>query len=249
LGDRRALDEATCKRIEREAKTMARLRGTSAVYVHALEQNDDGMLYLAMEMLHGSDLEDYLKKAEARGGRIKPQKLMEILRPVVDTLEAAHAQGIVHRDIKPSNVFLVDANKGGGVRLLDFGLAKVLGEGTLTETGFVAGTPSYIAPEGWKGDPKLLDHRIDVYSLGVVIFRALAGKLPAPAGGVLDVYKWATLGQRPSLKAHRTSLPDSVDGWVKKALAVDREERFQSVRDLWQGFEKLFALSATRSPF
>jgi serine/threonine-protein kinase len=241
LGDGKSLDPEYSRRIEREAVAMARLRGTSAVYVHGLNIAQDGTLYLIMEMLAGKDLEAYLGDAERMGGKLKKPKLLELLRPVVDTLEAAHKQGIVHRDLKPSNVFIVNAARGGGVRLLDFGLAKMMDATALTADGMVAGTPSYIAPEAWKGNPRALDHRIDVYSLGILVFRALSGRTPTPKGNVLDVCSWARSGERPSLYALRPSLPKTVDMWVEKALAIDPDDRFQSVRSLWSALEGLLA--------
>lgn len=248
LGDGKSLDPEYSRRIEREALVMARLRGTSAVYVHGLNLAQDGSLYLVMEVLAGRDFEDYLGEAERVGGRLKKPKLLELLRPIVDTLEAAHEQGILHRDLKPSNVFIVDPARGGGVRLLDFGLAKLLDASALTADGVVAGTPSYIAPEAWKGVSRILDQRIDVYSLGVLIFRALGGRSPAPKGNVLDVCSWAMGGERPSLHALRPSLPRTIDVWVEKALAIDPKDRFQSVRALWTSLEGLIA-EKPQSPF
>ena len=241
LGDGKSLDPEYSRRIEREAVAMARLRGTSAVYVHGLNIAKDGTLYLIMEMLAGKDLEAYLGDAERMGGKLKKPKLLELLRPVVDTLEAAHKQAIGHRDLKPSNVFIVNAARCGGVRLLDFGLAKMMDATALTADGMVAGTPSYIAPEAWKGNPRALDHRIDVYSLGILVFRALSGRTPTPKGNVLDVCSWARSGERPSLYALRPSLPKTVDMWVEKALAIDPDDRFQSVRSLWSALEGLLA--------
>jgi len=247
LGDDKTLDPEYGRRIEREAVAMAKLRGTSAVYVHGLNTAQDGSLYLVMEMLLGKDLEAYLGDAERVGGKIKRGKLLELLRPVVDTLEQAHKLGIVHRDLKPSNVFVVAAERGGGVRLLDFGLAKMLDASALTADGVVAGTPSYIAPEAWKGNPRILDHRIDVYSLGILVFRALSGRTPSK-GNVLDVCSWAMNGERPSLHALRPSLPRAIDTWVEKALAIDPKDRFQSVRALWTALEGLLGERAL-SPF
>jgi eukaryotic-like serine/threonine-protein kinase len=237
LGEGKHLDRELCQRMEREAIVMARLRGTSAVYVHGIATAQDGSLFVAMEMLYGHDLEAYLMDAEKVGGRIKTARLLEILRPIATTLEQAHAQGIIHRDLKPSNVFVVDSSKGGGVRLLDFGLAKLVGAGTLTNDGMIAGTPSYIAPEAWNGTSKQLDHRVDVYALGMIVFRALSGKLPTPSGDVLEIYKWATTGARPSLHAQRASLPAAIDAWSHQALAVFPEQRFQSVSEAFTALE------------
>ncbi|RYZ08032.1 MAG: serine/threonine protein kinase [Myxococcales bacterium] len=248
LGEGKGLDPELSRRMEREAVAMARLRGTSAVYVHGIATAQDGMLYVAMEMLYGKDFEAYLAEAEAVGGRIKAARLLEVLRPVTSTLEQAHRQGIIHRDLKPSNVFIVDPAKGGGVRLLDFGLAKLLDAGTLTSEGMIAGTPSYIAPEAWRGTSKVLDHRIDVYALGVMVFRALSGRLPPPSGNLLEICEWATSGERPSLHALRTSVPRAIDVWIYKALAISPDERFPSISAALSALE---AILVTRpvSPF
>src|SRR3954464_8828211 len=243
LGDGKGLDPELSRRMESEAQAMARLRGTSAVYVHGIATAQDGTLYVAMEMLYGQDFEQYLAEAEKVGGRIKAARLLEILRPVATTLEQAHRQGIIHRDLKPSNVFIVEQAKGGGVRLLDFGLAKLLDATTLTTDGMIAGTPSYIAPEAWRGTSKTLDHRIDVYSFGVIVFRALSGRLPPPSSDVLEICRWATHGERPSLHALRASLPASIDVWVQRALAIFPEQRFQSVAE---AFADLEAILVTR---
>ena len=248
LGDGKGLDPELSRRMEREAVAMARLRGTSAVYVHGIATAQDGMLYVAMEMLYGRDFEAYLAEAEKVGGRIKAARLLEILRPVAGTLEQAHRQGIIHRDLKPSNIFIVDPDRGGGVRLLDFGLAKLIDANTLTTDGMIAGTPSYIAPEAWRGTSKILDHRIDVYSLGVVVFRALSGKLPPPSSDLLEICRWATTGVRPSIRALRTSLPAAVDPWVQRALAIFPEERFQSVGEAFAALEAILAVRPA-SPF
>lgn len=248
LGGGFGFDPQYNRRLEREAQAMAQLRGTHAVHVHNIRHSDDGMTYIVMEMLHGQNLEDYLAQAESLGGQIKPDRLLMLLRPVVDTLEAAHAQGIVHRDLKPANIFVIDKQHGGGVRLLDFGLVKVLNASALTDDGMVAGSPSYIAPEAWAGNPRILDHRIDVYALGVIVFRALSSKVPTPRGGLINTMQWATSGARPSLHALRKSLPASIDFWVEKALAIAPEDRFQSVRSQLNALEAMLA-APVQSPF
>lgn len=244
---KQAADPELARRYEREAQALARLRGTAAIFIHAFGRTPTGAPYIVMELLQGQELEVFLTEAESRGGRLKPAKLLELLRPVAATLAAAHQQGIIHRDLKPSNVFVIDAGAGGGVRLLDFGLAKLLGVETLTSTGMVAGTPSYIAPEAWRGE-KGLDHRIDVYSLGVLIFRCLGGQVPFQTKSMLELCRWATSGERPSLRALRKSLPASIDVWVQKALAVDRDDRFQSVQAMWNALESMLAETVS-SPY
>ncbi|HVU03589.1 MAG TPA: serine/threonine-protein kinase [Polyangiaceae bacterium] len=238
------LDPEYARRMEREALAMARLRGTNAVYVHGFRLNHDGSIYIVMEMLHGKNLEQFLKAAEKVGGRMKVARMLELLRPVVDTLEAAHAQGIVHRDLKPGNIFVVDRDHGGGVRLLDFGLVKILGAESLTQGGTIAGTPSYIAPEAWKGDPRTLDQRIDVYAMGVIVFRALAGHVPYKARSLPLLMMWAQKGERPSLHALRPKLPEEIDGWVQRVLAIEPKDRYQTVRAMWNALEGIVAQKA-----
>jgi len=239
LSDRADPDPNQRLRLEREVLAMARLRGTSAVYVHGIASSRDGSLYVAMEMLHGKDFESYLQEAERVGGRIKAARLLEVLRPVCATLEQAHRLGIIHRDLKPSNVFIVNDDKGGGVRVLDFGLAKLLDVTTLTADGMIAGTPSYIAPEVWQGGSKEPDARVDVYALGVIVFRALSGTLPTPSGDLLDICHWATTAERPSLHALRKSLPAAIDPWLQKALAISPSARFGSIAEALASLEAL----------
>jgi eukaryotic-like serine/threonine-protein kinase len=248
LGAGKELDPEMCRRMEREAIAMARLRGTSAVYVHGMSAAQDGTLYVAMEMLHGKDFEEYLHEAEKVGGRIKAARLLEVLRPVAATLEQAHEQGIIHRDLKPSNVFIVDPAHGGGVRLLDFGLAKLLDASTLSKDGMIAGTPSYIAPEAWQGTSKHLDHRLDVYALGVIVFRALSGRLPPPSSDLLEICRWATTGVRPSLHALRASLPVAIDVWVERALAIFPDDRFASIAEAFSNLEAIL-VTRPQSPY
>ena len=239
------LDPDFNRRLEREAKAMAQLRGTCAVYVHGLRLHHDGMAYLVMEMVHGRDFETFLKEAEARGGRMKAKKLLQLLRPVAETLEKAHEMNIIHRDLKPANIMV---RNEGGVRLLDFGLVKLLDEVSLTGEGMVAGSPNYIAPEAWKGDPRILDHRIDIYSLAVIVFRALAGRTPSDSAAIVQALMWATTAERPSLKALRPKLPEAIDPWVKKALAIKPDDRYQTIREMWGTLETILG-SKDELPF
>lgn len=232
LSDPGGKDLTWRERMFREAQAMARLSGTAAVRVQSQVWTEDGALCLVMELLSGRDLERYLASLEARGDRFSVEFLETLLGPVVSTLEIAHAAGIVHRDLKPANVFVVEPPGTLGVRLLDFGLAKFTRARPLTELGFIAGSPSYIAPETWEGQLEL-DHRIDVYALGAVIFRCLGGRPPFLASDWGRLIVAVTTAPRPSLYELRPDLPPEVDDWVSLALAVDREQRFQNVSALW----------------
>jgi len=219
-------------RLEREYAVLTALEGTAAPRVHGLFRHD-GALCLVMELLRGQDLDDYLSDIEAQGRRMDVRALLEYLEPVVATLDRAHARGILHRDVKPGNVFVLGRGGPGGVRLLDFGLAWSEISEPITRDGIVIGSPSYIAPEVWAGNPRALDLRVDVYSLGAIVFRALAGRVPFPVSSLHEKLVAATTATRPSLRALRTELPRAVDDWVARALSIDPRARFQSVRELW----------------
>jgi serine/threonine-protein kinase len=239
LHDSVAVDPQYNIRMLREAQVMAALNGTSAIRVYGLNTTPDGALYLIMELLAGRDFDVYLADLEDGGQRLSVYRLFELLDPIVDTLEAAHLRGIVHRDLKPGNIFVLD---DGGARLLDFGLAKVMAAAPLTNSGMVAGSPSYIAPEVWKGNPRALDHRIDVYSLGAIVFRALSGSVPFGGGSVLEKLHLVTTAARPSLYALRPDLPRDVDDWVAEALAIDPDLRFLQIRGMWNALRAIVGI-------
>ncbi|HEU4404057.1 MAG TPA: serine/threonine-protein kinase [Polyangiaceae bacterium] len=231
-------------RLLREAQALSALHGTSAVEVYDIGNDRAGVRYLVMELLSGRDFEHHLRDLESKGARLPVAELFEVLDPVVATLEVAHAQGIVHRDLKPSNIFLTDERGPNRVRLLDFGLAKILGAAKLTAQGKVAGSPHYIAPEAWAGNPSALDHRIDLYSLGVLVFRALAGRTPFTTKAFAELLYLTRYAPRPSLVDARRELPPAVDDWVKKAFAPDPNERFQDVRSMWNALRAVVPQAA-----
>jgi len=206
-----AADPAFVERFEREARTLARLRHPHIVGVHGFGQAG-GFCFLLMEFVDGASLRQAL-----RSGRFTPQQALALIPPICEALQAAHALGVLHRDIKPENL-LLDAE--GRVKIADFGIAKLLeGPGalsaeayTLTRTGARIGTPHYMAPEQVE-TPDQVDHRADIYSLGVVFYELLTGELP--------------LGRfpAPSIKA---GLDARVDDIVFRALAKERELRQQT---------------------
>jgi serine/threonine-protein kinase len=224
-------DAAWRDRMLREVHALTVLAGTAAVRVYHQVWGEDSSLYLIMELLHGANLETCLETAQERGQLLGLNDLRPIVEPVVSTLEAAHAAGILHRDLKPGNIFV---QNDGSVRLLDFGFAKFLRMRSVTLAGHIAGSPSYIAPECWKEETEALDQRIDVYGLSAVLFRALAGRPPFVGAGVIQIMRQCATAARPSLYELRPDLPKAVDDWVQAALAIDREERFQTVRASWR---------------
>jgi eukaryotic-like serine/threonine-protein kinase len=230
-----AHDKQWRERTFREAHALTVLTGTAAVRILHQAWADDGAFCLIMELLHGTDLNEFLQNREELGQRQEPDSLLPLVLPIVETLEVAHNAGILHRDLKPSNVFILD---NGQVRLLDFGFAKFTRMRPLTLAGMAAGSPSYIAPEIWRDAP-LLDQRIDVYSLGAIMFRALAGRPPFVSADLSELLMLVTTAPRPSLHRLRPDLPPRIDDWVQHALAAAPGERFSSVRALYNAFATL----------
>jgi eukaryotic-like serine/threonine-protein kinase len=230
LGSKAAREAHTVERLMREQQALSALKGTSAVELFDVCRGNDGELCLVMELLKGMDLDEYLYATEQRLERVPLQRIADLFEPIVSTLETAHAAGILHRDLKPANIFLLES---GDVRLLDFGMARLKKSAPLTAAGTVMGSPSFMAPEAWSGVSDLMDQRADVYSLGVILFRVLAGELPFEGENLTQKFVFATTANRPSLHKLRPDLPRGIDAWVDTALAIDRDQRFGNVRALW----------------
>ncbi|HEX6277121.1 MAG TPA: serine/threonine-protein kinase [Polyangiaceae bacterium] len=237
LGSEAAREPRVAERLSREQQALSTLKGTAAVEVLDVFRGNGGELCLVMELLNGTNLDEHLAKLEDKRERMPLARVADIFDPIVDTLEIAHRAGILHRDLKPANVFLLE---DGGVRLLDFGMARLRKSTPLTADGTVMGSPSFMAPEAWWGKSPLVDHRADVYSLGVILFRVVAGELPFSGLSLYEKMLGSTKSPRPSLAAKRPELPRNVDDWVELALAIDRERRFQNVRALWNAFLATF---------
>src|SRR5262249_13987924 len=165
-------DPAFADRFAREARALAKLAHPRIVVVYDFGQSD-GLFYLLMELVDGVNLRSLLRQ-----GRLKPEEALRIVPQICEALEDAHEQGLVHRDIKPENILL---DRKGNVEIADFGLAKLLGpragDSMLTGSRQIMGTPHYMAPEQME-KPLQVDHRADIYSLGVVFYEMLTGELP-----------------------------------------------------------------------
>ena len=207
------------ERFRREGVAACRVRHPNAVMVMDFGVTAAGAPFLVMELLDGRSLDAEI----ARSAPMPPARCAEIVLPLCAVLAEAHEVGILHRDIKPANVFLHRTRIGETVKILDFGIAKLADVGqSLTVEGGIVGTPAYMAPERFRG--AVLDGKSDVYSLGVMLYQMLSGRLPfdAPDADLLAVAMMHLNEEPPPL---RSGVPPSVEGVVRAALVKDPARR------------------------
>ncbi|WP_437592031.1 protein kinase domain-containing protein [Sorangium sp. So ce1000] len=219
-------------RFEREARAAAQLKSPHIVQVHDFGFEEDEVPYLVMELLQGEDLSKRLQRC----GRLSLQETLHIIVQAGKALRSVHEAGFVHRDLKPANFFLarVDGEDGEIVKLLDFGIAKDVSAvlaADISATGEVIGSPNYMSPEQFYGE-RDVDARSDLWSLGVILFKMLTGHLPFPGDAIGRVVTKVILGTVPSARELAPDLPSGIDAFFTRALARDRDERFQNVREM-----------------
>ena len=242
LDPRFAASPAFIERFEREARAAAALQSPNVVHVQDYGVEDDTP-YLVMELLQGEDLGQRL----SRLGRLSLPETARILMQVGKALRKAHEGGIVHRDLKPANLFLMRADDDEVVKVLDFGIAKeVASVGEATKTGEVMGSPHYMSPEQARAD-KGVDHRADVWALGVILYRAVTGALPFPGDVLGAVLSRILVDPVPPVGSVAPDLPASLDGFFAKAMAKSKEHRFQSVREMVDAFVGIAGLPMSTS--
>ncbi|HXT21520.1 MAG TPA: protein kinase, partial [Thermoanaerobaculia bacterium] len=224
LGDSREALE----RLRRESRSARELHHPNAVEVHELRVTADSVAFLVMEYLEGHGLDVELREHRV----LSPQRAAEVLLPVCEVLAAAHARELVHRDIKPANVFLQETPEGERIKVLDFGLAKPLAssalERSITLEGSILGSPAYMAPERLRNQP--YDGRADVYSLGVMLYEMLTGRLPfvSADGDPLAVVTMHLTDEPRPPRMLRPDLPEAIEALVLAALAKDPQQRPQA---------------------
>jgi serine/threonine protein kinase len=220
------------ERFLQEARAAAAIEHDHIVTIYQVGE-DRGVPFLAMQFLHGESLEQRLQ----REGKVPVKDLLRIGREVAEGLAAAHARGLIHRDVKPANIWL-DAQQQGRVRLLDFGLARVVSEQThLTQTGVVLGTPAYMAPEQAAGEES--DGRADLFSLGCVLYRMATGQ-PAFAGrSVISILRAVAFSEPKTLCEQDSGLPRPLSDLVKRLLAKRPALRPSSAREVADALRQL----------
>lgn len=237
--NRKLLDEPEfLLRFRNEAGSTGRIHHRNVVTIYESGQGDDGTPYIAMEFLEGEPLREALK----RRGALPLAECAEILHQTARGLNAAHKLSIIHRDLKPDNIFLTRSAEGELViKVVDFGIAKLLESGTHTLTGTVLGTPAYMSCEqasGMKSDE--LDVRSDIYSLGVVVYEMLTGRVPFHSDTPLGYLRKHMLEPPPPFRAVKPDLPllPEIESAVMKALAKNREQRFDSALEFAREFSR-----------
>lgn len=236
-------DDPMVLRFSREAACTAQIKSPHVVHIYDHGTNADGLPYIVMELLEGEDLAERLE----RGGPLGLLELAEVLSQVAKALGKAHQAGIVHRDIKLNNVFLQDVGGEVYAKLLDFGVAKqgASDSNSLTTTGVLVGTLAYMSPEQLH-DAKSVDHRTDLWSLGVLAYRALTGKMPfSDDKGMGALMLAVSQGRFTPASELRPELPAALDGWFLRALDGDPNRRFQSARELVDAFDAAIGRQAS----
>jgi eukaryotic-like serine/threonine-protein kinase len=235
-------------RFEREAKAVAALSHPNILAIHDFGK-DGGRAYAVTELLEGATLRERL-----RGGPLSPRKAVEVGAQIARGLAAAHDKGIVHRDLKPENLFLTT---DGRVKILDFGLARADVPGgpddgnsptrtRQTDPGTVLGTVGYMSPEQVRG--QVADSRSDIFALGCVLHEMLSGRRTFARDTAADTMTAILREDPPEIVAQGTLVPPSLDRLVRHCLEKNREERFQSARDLAFDLETILTPSGQRDP-
>jgi len=237
----RSADPERRKRFEREARAIAALNHPNIVTIHAVEEADN-VTFLAMELVDGKTLAEIVPK-----GGLPVDRLLKTAIPLADAIAAAHERGITHRDLKPQNV-MVGAD--GRVKVLDFGLAKLeetassgdsvvttLKQDGLTGEGLIVGTVAYMSPEQAEGKP--IDHRSDIFSLGVVLYEMATGERPFKGETTVSTLSSILRDTPPAVSDVNTSMPRDLGRIVKRALTKDPEHRYQTAKDVRNDLQEL----------
>ncbi|WP_394841525.1 serine/threonine protein kinase [Pendulispora brunnea] len=237
-------------RFEREAMAAAHIEHPNVAAATDFGRTDDGAFFLVLEYIEGIDLRTVLRDQ----GALEVGRALHVARQIASALMRAHELGIVHRDLKPENVMLIDRDEGDFVKVLDFGIAKVhvealaaadgKGAGTapgaiLTRAGAVFGTPEYMAPEQALGET--VDHRADLYALGVMLFEMLSGKLPFEGNDTLSLLAAQIATNAPSLRsvAPERNIPPEVEAVVTRLLEKQPNARYAKAEELVSAIDHL----------
>ncbi len=225
------------QRFEREAQAAGRIGSAHIVEVLDLGDLPDGSRFLVMEFLEGLTLSKHIKGA----GRLGAIETAQILMQLLEGLGAAHAAGIIHRDLKPANVVLTTKAGDHFAKILDFGVSKfntlASDELAMTKTGMVVGTPYYMAPEQAKG-ARDLDHRVDLYAAGVILYEAVTGEVPFNADTFNELLFKIVLEAAKPVESVVANIDPNFAAIVNKSMAREPSQRFQTAKEFQQALEQ-----------
>jgi serine/threonine protein kinase len=239
MHDHIAADPKFRERFARETLLMARFQHPYAVTLYDASLNDPQGPCIVMEYIRGVTLDQLLRT----NGRLSPPRVARLLYMFCEVLQAAHTVGIIHRDLKPANLMIVDPDTPHEiVKVMDFGLAKPLGADvvqkvTVTNTEFAVGTPGYMCPEQARGEE--MDNRGDLYSVGIILYEVLIGRLPFSGGSTMDVLLAQATEDPPPFSevAAQHGIPEAVEQVVQVCLAKDPNQRPRNARELAELYE------------
>ncbi len=228
LLEKYAQREAIIARLKQEAQLASSVGNEHIIDITDFGTTEDGRTFVVMEFLEGESMAECL----ARETRLPEQRILRIVQQTLSALGAAHDKGIVHRDIKPENLFLLRRKETDFVKVVDFGISKSLratGEDEeqvrLTQTGMVLGTPLYMSPEQARGDDEL-DHRVDLYALGIIMYESATGRVPFSGNNYLSVISQVLNEDPKPMRELRPELSEEFESIVSKAMAKDRVDRY-----------------------
>lgn len=209
------------ERFFREAEIAGQLSHPSIVTIYDVGEEGD-LTYMVMEYLEGHDLEKFIKKRSL----LSLRRILDVGASVADALEYAHNANVIHRDIKPANIMLL---KTGGIKVTDFGIAKAISS-SRTKTGIILGTPNYMSPEQIMGQK--IDHRSDIFSLGVLLFQLFTGETPFHGENLSSLLYKITQVKHPSVREYNPRIPRVCEQIIDKALAKNPKERFKNAGEM-----------------
>jgi serine/threonine protein kinase len=232
-------------RFMQEAKAASKIGHENIIDITDFGETASGSVFFVMEFLEGADLAHHIRE-----GAMPIERARYVMNQVCRALGAAHGKGIIHRDLKPENIYLIERNgRPDFVKILDFGIAKMSsldseGGARLTRTGMIFGTPEYMSPEQAKGDRP--DHRVDIYAAGCILYEMLTGDVPFHAEtfmGVLTKHMFEQ-PEPPSVRAPHAGVTPGLEAVVLKALAKDRDQRYQTMKEMAVALEEAAGGSA-----